>query len=603
MKRGKHKVIMGLIILFGLLAIFSSVVDDVSAASPSTVYVSKQGNDNWNGLSSTHTSGVKGPKATIKKAVSIVASGGKVYIAKGTYKENNININKNVALLGADQQKTIVNGAKKGRIFLITSSSAKVTLSKLTIANGYSKIAAGAIENRGTLTVKSCTFTNNTVTGTYGDGGAIVNKATLKVESSNFISNSAYYGGAIYNMKTATITKSKFTKNTAKDTGGAISNYLYGLTITGCTFTSNKATYAGGAIQSLGKLRITGSNFTSNTVPGTDGNGGAIESQGTINLENCTFTGNTVTPNVTTSQGLLAYGDNGGAISTMNKATSVNTFTNVKFINNNAPYGGAINNYSGTLNLVKCTFKGNKACVNGAAIQNEGKGILNVTSSTFTDNVATWGSAIFNCYKTTVKSSTFINNRANNAGGALVNQGVSFTVTSCTFTNNRATNNGGAVANIATMNINKCTFKNSSAKFVGGAIDNQGKLTITGSTFTGNTLTGANSNGGAIENQGTLSVSSTTFSNNKAYWGGAISNIRNTLTVTGCTFSSNKATRAGGAIENQAKLTVKSSKFTGNSVTSGAGGAIFSNGPTCNVNSSNTFSKNTAASGSNIYRG
>ena len=48
------------------------------------------GNDNWNGLNSTYTSGINGPKATIKNATGTVKSDGTVYIASGTYNENNI---------------------------------------------------------------------------------------------------------------------------------------------------------------------------------------------------------------------------------------------------------------------------------------------------------------------------------------------------------------------------------------------------------------------------------------------------------------------------------------------------------------------------------
>jgi len=626
-----HKLLMGLTILCGFIAIFSLGVGHASAATTSTLYVSTQGNDNWNGLSSTHTSGVNGPKATIKNAVSKVATDGTVYIASGTYNENNININKNLALKGADQKSTIVNGANKGRIFII-SSSAKVTISKLTITNGYSNSAGGAIENQGTLTVNTCKFTKNNVKGTYSDGGAIENKGTLKANSCNFTYNTAYYGGAIYNMKNATISSCNFYKNTATTSGGAISNYLYSLNITSTSFTSNKATSSGGAIESQGPLTIIGSTFTTNTVPGKDGCGGAIDSKCSINLENCKFTGNSVTPNVTINEGLEAYGDTGGAIVNQNGSSSINTFTNVTFTNNISPYGGAIDNYRGTLNLVNCTFQGNKACVNGAAIENEGTGILNVSQgTTFTDNIAGWGGAIFNCYKCTANGITFTGNKATKAGGALVNQGVSFNIISCTITDSSASHNGGAIANTGTMTIKSSTIKYCHTTIDGGAIDNQGKLTIESSKFYKNTVTSTNDgNGGAIENQGTLTISNgCTFTNNHAYYGGAIynmktatinnstfsgntansggaiSNYNTAINVTGCTFTSNKATNSGGAIENQkGTLTVKSSEFISNSVTSsgGCGGAIYSKSGTCNADSSNTFTSNTASYGKNIYK-
>lgn len=619
------RIIMISLVLIGLLVIFSYSMDNVSAASSSTIYVSTQGNDNWNGLYAKYTSGNNGPKATVKKAVSTVASGGTVYIASGTYKENQISINKNMTINGAGQTKTIINGGGSGQVFNI-APSVKVTLNKLAVTNGYC-VSGGAIENQGKLAVNSCTFSENKASGTSSDGGAIANKGTLYVSSCSFTSNTAYYGGAIFNMKDANIINTYFKGNVATNSGGAISNYLYKLTIKNSQFTSNKADQAGGAVENQGTLSVTGSKFTSNTVPGTNGIGGAIESKGSINLENCTFTSNTVTPELTTEEGLDANGATGGAVCNLNSSDSINTFKNVTFIGNSAPYGGAIDNFSGTLKLINCTFKGNKACVGGGAIENEGTGILSVIgTTTFTENVASWGGAIFNCYKCTLTGTTFTNNKAATAGGTLVNEGVSFDVNSCTFSGSTAGNNGGFLTNNANMSITGSTFKYGKTKIDGGAVDNQGTMTIKGSKFYKNTVTSSSGNGGAIENQGTLTLSDgCVFSYNYAYYGGAVCNTSN-ATISGCSFyknssgsggaicnesslditsskfTSNKAVNAGGAIENHGTVTAKNSAFTSNLVTStqGVGGAIY-NTSVCNCDGSNTFKSNSAATGANVY--
>ena len=57
------------LVLMGIVFIFSYGMGNVSAA-PVTIYVNgSSGNDGWNGLNSTWTSGLNGPKATIKNWV------------------------------------------------------------------------------------------------------------------------------------------------------------------------------------------------------------------------------------------------------------------------------------------------------------------------------------------------------------------------------------------------------------------------------------------------------------------------------------------------------------------------------------------------------
>ena len=215
----KNHIMLFLIILIGLIVIFSYSMGNVSAANNSSIYVSTQGNDNYDGLNSTWN-GTSGPKATIKNATKTVTSGGTIYIASGTYNENNINIYNNLNIIGDSQHITIICGTETGTI--LHNLGANVVISNLEFTEGFNLTSnGGAISNKGTLTVNNCTFIENYA---YGYGGAISNDAsnsaknTLIVNNCVFIDNAACFGGAICNgldNTTATITGSRFFNNNA----------------------------------------------------------------------------------------------------------------------------------------------------------------------------------------------------------------------------------------------------------------------------------------------------------------------------------------------------------------------------------------------------
>ncbi len=58
--------------------------------------------------------------STIKKAVEIAMDGDKIFIKKGVYKENDIEVNKAITIFG--EEGTVIDGTNKGSILHITSS-------------------------------------------------------------------------------------------------------------------------------------------------------------------------------------------------------------------------------------------------------------------------------------------------------------------------------------------------------------------------------------------------------------------------------------------------------------------------------------------------
>src|SRR5579864_4814331 len=118
--------------------------------------------------------------ATIGGAISRTAAGDSVVIAAGTYTENLL-INLNLNLRGAGAGKTMIDGGSHnvdgggGRVLEISTATARVSLSSLTIQNGIAN-SGGGISNSGTLTI-----TNSSLVGNFAGsestaaGGAIFN--------------------------------------------------------------------------------------------------------------------------------------------------------------------------------------------------------------------------------------------------------------------------------------------------------------------------------------------------------------------------------------------------------------------------------------------
>ena len=170
-------------------------------------------------------------------------------------------------------------------------------------------------------------------------------------------------------------------------------------------------------------------------------------------------------------------------------------------------YGGLIRN-SGTLAVNNSFLNGNPSLglqpgqgMEGGGIYNAG--ILTVTRSTFTDNSATGGGAIYNdAYQittpviATVTDSTFTGNTSLAAGqsqyfsglgggGAIANAFGQVAVTGSTFTNNTANYAGGAIASAGNMTVTNSTLSGNTAASYGGAIFAY-EGTLTNNTFVGN---------------------------------------------------------------------------------------------------------------------
>ena len=340
------KLLKNSLMFLGIAVIFLAAISAVSAtstdssSSSSTIYVNgSNGNDDNDGTS------WEWAKKTISNATKTVTSGGTIYIANGNYNEHEIQVNKNMTIVGESRKDTVVDAHGINRVFTNNDANKNyyITLINLTIQNGNNKptFDGGAIHvyNGNTFSVINCTFKNNTAK----DGGAIINHGTLILSGCTFTGNTATNnGGAVYSDGTLTVTNCIFTGNNATTMGGAIYNANI-LSVTNSTFTGNTVTDgSAGAIFNGGNLAVNDCDFISNTVSRS---GGAIWGNGGLTIINSAFANNTA-------------GYDGGAIYTNSGTLDI---TNSKFVNNTAHgLGGAIVSCT-SLTASKCTFTGNRA--------------------------------------------------------------------------------------------------------------------------------------------------------------------------------------------------------------------------------------------------
>ena len=260
------------------------------------------------------------------------------------------------------------------------------------------------------------------------------------------------------------------------------------------------------------------------------------------------------------------------------KETSVKIEGNNTFIRNEGKdYGGAIYN-SGSPFLLKGTqvFQENSSGGHGGAVANVGGTFSIEGGATFLKNNSYSGGALSNVSygkdtSTTLEAATFEENYSTSYGGAVYNSNyygrgaVSeiFFNGSTTFKTNHS-QYGGAVASVFGASS---TFKDQADFFSNGSND---KAVTT--------------SGGALFNQSsqTQFLKATHFEDNKANWGGAISNYRDarfgdaTIVLSGTSndFVKNKADTYGGAIYNNAELTITgNTTFEANEAESG--GALY----------------------------
>ena len=343
--------------------------------------------------------------------------------------------------------------------------------------------------------------------------------------------------------------------------------------------------------------------------------------------EKTSFTnGITIDKDITINgNGYTIDANNDGRIFTVAEGVTL-ILNNIKLINGNSDYGGAIYN-SGTLNANDVTFDNNTAVYRGGAVYNLGTVIAD--NSKFTNNDITYrdssndygGAALYNELDSISKVSNSVfadnmkdfkqqgvvgglNERDLIVGGAVANKGNAEFI-GCNFTNNIG-RWGGAIFNAGydrkdnstVLTIVDCYFESNSAIYGPGIEVQDAIFTVTDSTFVNNGATGKgdmspnNNDGGAINAWGLTTegnITNSVFISNSAHFGGAIDlGEARYFNIVNCTFENNTATY-GGAIgassqAGSADIVIADSTFI-NNVASNQGGAYQATFPTEIINS------------------
>ena len=364
----------------------------------------------------------------------------------------------------------IENSATGGNGIIYATGSGSVDVSELT-ATGNKNTNGGVFYVSGSvnLTIADSVFTNNTAST---NAGAIDfrSSGTLSVSDSEFIGNTAKNGGAmnLAGKGAVTIKGCSFENNSATVVGGA-------LNITGSgkvdisddtVFKGNTAPEAGAVyLDSGAKAEITASSFEGNSATASDG--GAISvvdtseertAGTTLTLKGVTLDSNTAA----TAGGAMHVAGSGKAFVSENTVFKGNTAPTAgavyldtgatveisasSFEDNSATAsdGGAIliadSSKDGTLatsiTLNTVAFNGNEAALKGGAISTDTSSanlVINATTCVFNENKAlgAGGGAV-----------EIQNGNCKTVDGPDVN---TLVFTNCKFTSNTAKSTGGAV--------------------------------------------------------------------------------------------------------------------------------------------------------------
>ncbi len=226
------------------------------------------------------------------------------------------------------------------------------------------------------------TLNNATIRGGYGyvsdsnyayiGGGGILNQGQLTITGSTIADNRTrtdYYsgdGGGIYNTGTLTISGSFIINNVANGYLATMGGGIYStgnLTILSTQISGNVAVSsrfdAGGGVYSSGTLIIQDSTFQNNEAGGEYGAfGGGLAAKGSSYISGSTFVGNSVQAGYCDYSNDPTCDAKGGGIA--NDRGGVMTITNSTLSGNVAHrYGGGIVNY-GEVTIVNTTVTGNQ---------------------------------------------------------------------------------------------------------------------------------------------------------------------------------------------------------------------------------------------------
>ena len=245
-----------------------------------------------------------GGEGSLRQALEDIASGGTISfdpgLAGGTIPLTGPLVPpRPVVIDGSTAPGVTLDGGAIDRVLIVDAGNT-VTVTDLTLTNGYGFQLAGCVLNNGTLTLERATVTGCTMTTDAGDfwqgGGGIYSGdgATLNLIDSTVKDNfSGWTGGGVYSFfnTTTNVVRSTISGNTATDVGGGMRT-LGTVNVDNSTLSGNTSTpwHGGAMFITDGVATITNSTVTGNTAPGGTAGGLFVgtftEASATLNLQN-----------------------------------------------------------------------------------------------------------------------------------------------------------------------------------------------------------------------------------------------------------------------------------------------------------------------------
>jgi CSLREA domain-containing protein len=324
---------------------------------------------------------------SLRDAIEVAAPGDTItFSVTGTITlgGTELNIDKNLTISGPGVSQLTISGYNSSRIFFVAGSGIIVSISGMTIVEGFVQNSlggcVGASSNSSPLSltlddvvVSNCV--NENTGGYYPHGGGVgMDGGTLTITNSTISGNSAGYGGggiAIMNNSSADITNVIVDNNQVTDpsgSGGGIylqSNPGFSSTLTNVTISNNKVTgtngIGGGLYVQNHTVSLTQSTVNLNSA--SDDGGGLYLYNSTTDIDSSTINGNYTTG--------LSNSDGGGISNLANGGESALTIANSTLYGNTANHGvgGAIRNqasgndpaYVATTSIINSTIVGNNS--------------------------------------------------------------------------------------------------------------------------------------------------------------------------------------------------------------------------------------------------
>lgn len=317
---------------------------------------------------------------------------------------------------------------------------------------------------------------------------------------------------AIYPGSIVEILGSAFLNNSA-ERGGAIFSTEASVIVVNSTFSRNSAHSAGGAIHAQG--------FQHHLATSTSPSEGVVPAAVGLAVDGCLFQENRVKTGKADAFGLI------------NELGAPLEFSQFVSLVHPAPSGGAIlGSGLDTLDVKNSTFENNVAPAGGAIFTGENKA-ANFLKNIFVNNTLVKLDAGTSSQNVTVNNAEFLDERINERmshGGAVYGgfswERATLVFEQCQFLRNRG-NYGGAIhvvgPTFTSMSVVGCTFEQNEGEVSGGGllIRNIGDLRVSNVTFSYNR---AQSGGGLVLTNGVSGVIGTnsTFVGNRAEEGGGL---------------------------------------------------------------------------------